>query len=91
MVFGGATLAEPMQEGQGMKSNGSAMLVCAETREEAVRVVEGDVYTKSGVWDVSKVCVCGWIQRREGFEGEDGLTGVQMQVFPFKSAVRKAL
>lgn len=53
--MGGATLDEPVQEGQPMKINGSAMLVQAETREEALKVVESDIYTKSGVWDTSKV------------------------------------
>lgn len=55
MTFGGATLDEPIQEGKQMKANGSAMLVQAATREEALKVVEGDVYVKSGVWDLSKV------------------------------------
>lgn len=31
------------------------MLVQASTREEALEVVRGDVYTKSGVWDLDKV------------------------------------
>lgn len=64
VVFGGATLSEPIKEGEQMKSNGSAMLVQAESREEALKVVEGDIYTKSGVWDTSKVC-CGDARRRE--------------------------
>lgn len=55
MTFGGATLEEPVQEGSPVKANGSAMLVQAATREEALKVVEGDVYVKSGVWDLSKV------------------------------------
>lgn len=53
--MGGATLDEPIQEGQPMKINGSAMLVQAETREEAIKLCESDIYTKSGVWDLSKV------------------------------------
>lgn len=76
-----------------MKSNGSALLVHAETREEALKVVESDVYTKSGVWDMSKVGVSSvglpscFIHTVRLYV----LTVVQMQVFPFKSAVRKAL
>lgn len=67
--MGGATLDEPAQEGQAMKINGSALLVQAGSREEALKVVEGDVYTKSGVWDTSKVgrgqwrkSVMGWAE-----------------------------
>lgn len=65
--MGGATLEEHPAEGQPMKINGSAMLVQASSREEALKVVEGDVYTKSGVWDTSKV---GLLERSEGL-GDD--------------------
>ena len=40
-----------------MKINGSAMILCADTKEEAMSIVEKDVYCKSGVWDLSKVRV----------------------------------
>jgi uncharacterized protein len=57
VVFGGATLDEPLKEGQGMKSNGSAMIVVCETEQEARDFVKGDVYAKSGVWNTEKMTV----------------------------------
>lgn len=78
MVFGGATLDEPVKEGQALKINGSAMLVQAGSREEALKVVESDIYTKSGVWDTSKVCEKDSTRRGYaavlGGEGIGGLT-----------------
>lgn len=53
--MGGATLDEPFKEGEKMKINGSAMLVSADTRDEAMKLVESDVYYKGGVWDPKKV------------------------------------
>ena len=55
VVFGGATLDEPVKEGQSPKLNGSAMLLCADTEEAARRWVENDIYYKNKVWDASKV------------------------------------
>ena len=57
IVLGGATLEEPVKEGQGMKANGSALICCADTQEEAMKIVESDIYTQSKVWDLSKVRV----------------------------------
>lgn len=57
ILFGGATLASAPSPGEAPQSNGSAMLVCADTKEEAMKVVEGDVYVKSGVWDISRAQV----------------------------------
>lgn len=31
------------------------MIVCADSKEEALKVVESDIYTESGVWDMKKV------------------------------------
>ncbi|KAK5171469.1 uncharacterized protein LTR77_004614 [Saxophila tyrrhenica] len=55
IVFGGACLDEPLQEGKGMQTNGSAMMVVCETEKEAREVVEGDVYAKAGVWDTGNM------------------------------------
>lgn len=57
IVFGGASLEEPIKEGEGMKANGSLMIVCADTKEEVQKIVESDVYYENNVWDKSKVCV----------------------------------
>ena len=54
--FGGASLDEPVKEGEGPKINGSVMIVCADSKEDVMKVVESDVYADSKVWDMSKVC-----------------------------------
>jgi len=38
-----------------MKIKGSAMLALAESREEVMRVLREDVYSKNEVWDFEKV------------------------------------
>lgn len=52
IAFGGATLDSPIKDGEKMQSNGSAMIVCADTEEEARGIVAGDVYAKEGIWNV---------------------------------------
>ncbi|KAK6433841.1 hypothetical protein LTR95_009979 [Oleoguttula sp. CCFEE 5521] len=51
-LLGGASLDEPVQEGQGPKINGSVMLALSETREEVIEKLKQDVYWTKGVWDV---------------------------------------
>ena len=53
-VFGGAMLEEQPKEGETPKSSGSAMLVKAETEADVKKMIEGDTYTKEGVWDAPK-------------------------------------
>lgn len=36
---------------------GSSLVVVAESQAEVVKLLEQDIYTKSGVWDVPKVCI----------------------------------
>lgn len=57
VVFGGASLDEPVKEGEGPKANGSVMIICADTKDDAMKVIENDIYVQSKVWDLSKVCV----------------------------------
>lgn len=38
-----------------MQSNGSAMIILAESEKEARGIVEGDIYAKEGVWDVGSL------------------------------------
>ncbi|EME44769.1 hypothetical protein DOTSEDRAFT_44888 [Dothistroma septosporum NZE10] len=68
IVLGGASLDEPVKEGSPIKINGSVLMAEADTEEEVRKIVESDIYYKSGVWDAAKI-----------------------QIFPFKSAVRKGL
>lgn len=53
--MGGALLDDPFKEGEAMKINGSAMLVTADTKEDAMKLIESDIYYKSGVWNPEKV------------------------------------
>nr|OQO22666.1 hypothetical protein B0A51_11531 [Rachicladosporium sp. CCFEE 5018] len=54
-LLGGASLDEPVQEGQGPKINGSVMLALSETREEVIEKLKQDVYWTKGVWDVDRI------------------------------------
>jgi len=77
-VFGGASLDEPVKEGEGPKINGSVMVAVAESKEEVLDKLKADVYYTSGVWDVEKVS--GWSCRtqlhscRIGMRADDGAT-----------------
>ena len=53
----GATLEEPAREGEDLRINGSVLLALAESREEVVKVLQQDIYYKSGVWDWDKVAI----------------------------------
>lgn len=55
--LGGATLDEHPKEGEPMKINGSAMLITADTEQDAMKIIVDDIYYKSGVWDPKKVRV----------------------------------
>ena len=68
MKAGGATMAEPLKEGESMKLNGSFMIAKAESEEEILKKLRDDIYTTSGVWDLEKVtitpvseCHCVWV------------------------------
>ncbi|KAI4245056.1 MAG: hypothetical protein L6R40_002655 [Gallowayella cf. fulva] len=51
--LGGALLDNvPQQPGQGLKINGSIMLVQAESREEVLQALQRDIYHTSAVWDL---------------------------------------
>lgn len=39
-----------------MKFAGSTMVVVAESREAVLNLLKDDVYVKTGVWDLEKVC-----------------------------------
>jgi hypothetical protein len=52
----GGILEEPHKEGEAPKLKGSAFTTYAASREEVLEILEADIYTKSGVWDLSKVC-----------------------------------
>lgn len=49
-------MEEAPKEGEPLKLNGSAVVVSAVSREEVVEQLKKDIYSTSGVWDLSKVC-----------------------------------
>ncbi|KAF3915958.1 hypothetical protein AA313_de0206996 [Arthrobotrys entomopaga] len=55
--FGGVMLHEHIKEGETPKFKGSVMLFQAETKEEVMEIVKGDVYVDNDVWDLEKVLV----------------------------------
>lgn len=52
--MGGATLSEhPSPGATGIPPmNGSALIVVSDTKEEVLELLRGDIYARSGVWDV---------------------------------------
>lgn len=67
---GGALLSEPPKEGQPLPIIGSALIAYAETKEEVIEILKKDIYTTSGVWDLSKMQI--WPFRsalRKGLKG----------------------
>nr|POE82291.1 fusaric acid biosynthesis protein 2 [Quercus suber] len=67
VVMGGASLDEPIKEGQGPKANGSILLAVAETKEEVIEKLNKDPYVAAGVWDLSRVSAATSIMQREVF------------------------
>ena len=43
------------KDGDGLRIKGSVMLALAESREEVIKVLQEDVYYKSGIWNWERV------------------------------------
>lgn len=56
-VLGGASLDEPLKEGQGPKINGSILMAVADSKDEVMELIKKDIYYTSGVWDLEKIQV----------------------------------
>jgi uncharacterized protein len=68
-IMGGAFMSEKPSEGN-VPMIGSAMIAYAETKEEVIEAIKNDIYTKSEVWDLSKIQI--WPFRsaiRKGLQG----------------------
>ncbi|KAA8634249.1 hypothetical protein SMACR_05525 [Sordaria macrospora] len=54
--MGGAVLSEPptSDDPKTFKFAGSTIVLLAESREEVIEILKGDVYAQKGVWDVEK-------------------------------------
>lgn len=61
-VMGGASLEEPIKEGETPKMNGSVMIAQADTKDEVLEKIRNDIYYTSGVWDESKVSKASLVQ-----------------------------
>jgi hypothetical protein len=53
--MGGAYFSSVPVEGETPPIIGSCMVAYAETKEEVLESIKSDIYTKSGVWDTSKI------------------------------------
>jgi uncharacterized protein len=51
----GAMFNSHPKEGETPSFKGSAMMLLAENEEEARKLLENDVYTRNGVWDIENV------------------------------------
>ncbi|KAJ5570501.1 uncharacterized protein N7459_009931 [Penicillium hispanicum] len=52
VVAGGAMLESHPAEGETPSFKGSMMLVVAETEAAALKILENDIYSRTGVWDL---------------------------------------
>ena len=68
MISSGATLAEPLKEGEKPKMTGSVMIALADSEAEVREILQKDIYVESGVWNwdavtitpVSRHINCAW-------------------------------
>ena len=54
-TFGGSYFDEHPSSGETPDMKGSVMLAQAGSREEVMELLQNDIYSTSGVWDLSKV------------------------------------
>ncbi|PYH95145.1 YCII-related domain protein [Aspergillus ellipticus CBS 707.79] len=54
VVVGGAMLESHPKEGERLSFQGSMLVVVAESKEEAEKIIQNDIYTRSGVWNLEK-------------------------------------
>ncbi|KAK5789870.1 hypothetical protein VI817_008993 [Penicillium citrinum] len=54
LSLGGPTLVSHRFEGEEQKINGSVIMFNEQSEDEVLKIVERDVYAKSGVWDLEK-------------------------------------
>ena len=57
IVLGGAMLSKQPKEGEAPDMTGSVMIIKADSEEEVRGMIENDVYTKGGAWDVENMKV----------------------------------
>ena len=54
IIYLGATLGAPLEEGQPPQMTGSAFVLRGHTEQEVREFLEKDVYTTSGVWNLAE-------------------------------------
>lgn len=79
-------LEDVPKEGSPLKITGSVMMAVASTKEEVLEKIKKDIYHDEGVWDMDKVSDPCHVERFTFANGSG-----QVQIFPFKSAIRSAL
>lgn len=58
LTLGGATLdAHPDTPGELPKMNGSVLILVADSTEQVLKMLRGDIYATSGVWNVDKAVI----------------------------------
>ncbi|MCJ1448423.1 MAG: hypothetical protein MMC23_008938 [Stictis urceolatum] len=57
VIAGGATLAEPLKEGEKPKMTGSVMIALADSEAEVREILQKDIYVESGVWNWDAVTI----------------------------------
>lgn len=57
LVCAGAIYNEPKAPGEPRTFAGSHLQVVADTKEEAIEVVKGDIFAKEGVWDLDNLVI----------------------------------
>lgn len=57
LVCAGAIYNEPKTPGGERTFAGSHLQIVADTKEEALEVVKGDVFAKEGVWDLQNIII----------------------------------
>jgi hypothetical protein len=84
-------LEDTPKEGSPLKINGSVMMAVASSKEEVMEKLRSDVYADKGVWDMDKVSFLMIRFKRKRVKVRVLMCEEQIQIFPFKSAIRSAL
>ncbi|GMM58772.1 hypothetical protein DAKH74_053890 [Maudiozyma humilis] len=57
MVCAGAIYNEPTTPGGERTFAGSHLQLVADTKEEALKIVHGDIFAKEGIWDLDNIII----------------------------------
>lgn len=57
LLCAGAIYNEPKAAGEPRTFAGSHLQIVADTKEEALEIVKGDVFAKEGIWDLDNIII----------------------------------